>query len=156
MNSQSPPMILRTLKMIHMAMFSSVVIFSGISLYLRNELGMTLEPPTIEMLYYISLISILAFIPLGYWLHGKKMKSIGNDSTLSSKLSAYQSSHITKIALFETSALLSLIVLIVGGKNSIFIQVAIVLVIMLLNIPSVHKLSTELGLSPEESNLLMF
>jgi hypothetical protein len=156
MDSQSPAVILKTLKMIHMAMFSSIVIFSGISLYLRNELGMTLEPPTIEMLYYISLISILAFIPLGYWLHGKKMKSMGNDSTLSSKLSVYQSSHITKIALFETSALLSLVVLIVGGKNSILIQVAIVLIIILLNMPSAHKLSTELNLSPEESNLLLF
>ena len=155
MNTQSPATMLRTLKMVHLAMFSSVFIFSGISLYVRNELAIAMEPQTLEMIYYVSLISILVLIPLGYWLHSKKMKSLGNNPDLLSKLTIYQTSHITKIALFETSGFLSLIVLIMGGSNSILIQIAIVLIIMLLNTPSVHKLTTELNLSPNESDLLM-
>ena len=155
MNSQSPATILRTLKMIHVAMLGSIVIFSMISLYIRNELEITLEPSTLAMLYYISLISILLFIPLGYWLHNRKIQNLADDPDLLSRLIIYQSSHITKTALFETSGFLSLVVLIMGGNNSILIQVGIVLVIMLLNIPSVHKLTTELNLSPDESDLLV-
>lgn len=155
MNSKSPATILRTLRIVHLAMFSSIFIFSGISLYIRNELGIAMEPQILEMMYYVSLISILVFIPLGYWLHNKKMKSMGSNPGLLFKLAVYQTSHITKIALFETCGFLSLIVLIMGGSNSILIQICIVLIIMLLNTPSVHKLTTELNLTPDESNLLI-
>jgi hypothetical protein len=154
MNSPSPAGILKTLKIIHLAMFSSIAIFSGICIYLRNKLGLALDRQTIEILYYVSLISVLIFIPMGYWLHGKKIKSLINNPDLLSKLTIYQTSHITKIALFETSGFLSLIVLIMGGNNYILLQIGIVLVIMLLNTPSVYKLTTELNLSPIESDLL--
>jgi len=155
MNPQSPRSILKTMRLIHMAMLGSLAIFSVICIYLRKELSITIDKQTVEILYYISIFSVLVCIPLGYWLHSRKIRAIVNNTEFMFKLNFYQTSHITKMALFEASGFLSLIVLIVGANNYILLQIGIILIFMLLNTPSVHKLTTELGLSHEESNLLM-
>jgi hypothetical protein len=153
-NQQTPSGFIRNLGIIHLAMLSGLVFFALVSFYIRNKSGPALSPVQTEILSYISLIFMLLNIPLGYWLHNKKMKSVAGITDITEKLSAYQSSHIIKIAFFEGVGLLSCIVLLLGGKNLILIQVVIVLLFMLLNTPSVSKLANELNLSQGEKDLL--
>lgn len=108
----------------------------------------------LEILTYIALIFMLIEIPLGHWLHSKKLKSIADNTDLISKLDSYKASHIIKIACFEGVGFLGSIVLMLGGKNVILIQIAIVLIFILLNTPSVTRLTNELNLNPDESKLL--
>jgi hypothetical protein len=153
-NQQSPSGFLKNLGIIHLAMVSGLVIFGLVSFYIRSKSGPTLDPVQLEILNYISLIFMLINIPLGYWLHSKKMKSVGSNTEIIAKLTTYQSSHIIKIAFFEGAGFLSCIALILGGKNLILIQIVIVLLFILLNTPSASKLTNELNLSPDESDLL--
>lgn len=153
-NIQSPAVFLKNLKIIHLALFSGLAFFAVISFYIGNKVGSSLTREQLEMLTYVSLIFMLVDIPLGYWLHSKKMKSLANTPDLNIKLDSYKASHIIKIALFEGAGFLSSIVLLFGGKNLILIQVAIVLIFILLNTPSAIKLTNELNLSADESNLL--
>jgi hypothetical protein len=153
-NSFSPSSFVKNLKIIHLALFSGLVFFACISFYVRNKVGSTLTREQLEILTYISLIFMLIEIPLGYWLHNKKMKTIANLPDLNSKLDAYKASHIIKIALFEGVGFLCSVVLLLGGKNTILLQIAIVLIFILLNTPSAIRLANELNLTPDESNLL--
>lgn len=152
-NLQSPSTFLKNLMITHLAIFSGLIIFALIAYYIRTRSEPTLETVQLEILTYISLIFLLINIPLGYWLHNKKMKSIIKNSDIITKLMTYQSSHIIKIALFEGVGFLSCIVLLLGGKELILIQIAIVLLFILLNTPSVSKLANELDLSPGEKDL---
>lgn len=148
-NPQSPATFIRNLKIIHLALFSGLLIFAAISFYTRNKVASALTREQLEILTYISLIFMLVEIPLGYLLNSKKLKSIANIADLKSKLAAYQASHIIKIALFEGAGFLSSIVLLLGGQNMILAQIAIVLLFILLNTPSVLRLTNELNLNPE-------
>jgi hypothetical protein len=153
-NPLSSSSFVKNLKIINLALFSGLVFFACISFYARNKVGSTLTIEQLEILTYISLIFMLIEIPLGYWLHNKKMKSVANLPDLNSKLESYKASHIIKIALFEGVGFLGSIVLLLGGKNVILLQIAIVLIFILLNTPSVNRLTNELNLTPDESNLL--
>jgi hypothetical protein len=152
-NQQSPSRLLKNLMIIHLAMFGGLIFFALVSFYARNKSEPTLNPVQLEILTYISLIFLLIFIPLGYWLHSKKMKRISSNTDIIAKLTTYKSSHIIKIAFFEGVGFLSSIVLLFGGKNLILIQIVIVLMFILLNTPSISKLANELNLSPGEKDL---
>jgi hypothetical protein len=151
-NIQSPATFLRNLKIIHLAMFCGLGFFTAISFYTRNKSGSTMTEEQLEILTYISLMFMLIEIPMGYWLHSKKMKSIADNPDFISKLDSYKASHIIKIALFEGVGFLGSVVLLLGGKNVILLQIAIVLIFILLNTPSVSRLTNELNLTSEESN----
>jgi len=153
-NLHSPVIFLKNLKIIHLAMFGGLAFFAAISFYSRNKVGSSLSIEQLEILTYISLIFMLIEIPLGYWLHSKKMKNVANTTDLNIKLDSYKASHIIKIAIFEGVGFFSSAVLFLGGKNLILIQIAIVLIFILLNTPSALKLTNELNLSDDESKLL--
>ena len=148
-----PGTFIKNLKIIHLAMFFGLAFFAGISFFSRNKVGSMLTREQIEILTYISLILMLIEIPLGYWLHSRKMKSIADNPDYISKLGSYKASHIIKIALFEGVGFFGSIVLMLGGKNIILIQIVIVLIFMLLNTPSASRLTEELNFTPDESKL---
>ena len=108
----------------------------------------------LSILTYVSLSFILIELPLGYWLHSRKMKIVAAWPDLKSKLDGYKASHIVKIAMFEGAGFFSCLVLLLGGKNAVLIQIIIVFIIMLLETPSAIKLANDLNLSPGDKDLL--
>jgi hypothetical protein len=153
-NQRSSSTFVKNLVIIHLAIFSGLFIFTAVSYFIRNTTEALLDPVQLEILTYISLMLLLINIPLGYWLHNKKMKGIVKNSDITIKLMTYQSSHIIKITLYEGVGFLSCIVLLLGGKDLILIQIAIILLFILLNTPSASKLADELDLSPDEIEML--
>lgn len=93
-------------------------------------------------------------IPLGYWLHSRKMKTLADRSDLNSKLDVYKASHIVKIAMYEGAGFFSCLVLLLGGKNPVLIQTLVIIIIMLLETPSATKLANDMDLSPGNKDLL--
>jgi uncharacterized membrane protein SirB2 len=152
-NQQSPSAFLKNLRIIHLGMLGGLAIFTLIAFSIRDQAGPMLDNKLLEILTYLSLIFLLVEIPLGYWLHNNKMKSVGVYPDINSKLIAYKASHIVKIAMFEGVGFFCCVVYFFGGKNSILIQIAIVLIIMLIETPSATKLANELSLSPDDNDL---
>jgi hypothetical protein len=152
-NQQSPSAFLKNLRIIHLGMFGGLAIFALIAFFIRDKAGPMLDNKLLEILTYLSLIFLLIEIPLGYWLHSNKMKSVAVYPDINSKLIAYKASHIVKIAMFEGVGFFSCVVYFFGGKNSILIQIAIVLIIMLIETPSATKLANELNLLPGDKDL---
>jgi hypothetical protein len=155
MNEQtSPSVFVKNLRIIHISLLSGIVFFAIVAYLIRTRSGSMVGPRELEILTYISLIFILVELPLAYWLHTRKMKSIADWPDLNSKLDAYKASHIVKIAMFEGAGFFSCLVLLLGGKNMVLVQILIVLIIMLLENPSATKVANELNLSPGDKDLL--
>ncbi len=154
MNEQpSPPVFLRNLRVIHISMLSGIVFFAIVAYLIKIKSGSMLGPKELEILTYISLIFILVEMPLAYWLHSRKMKIVADWPDINSKLEAYRASHIVKIAMFEGAGFFSCLVLLLGGKNMLLVQILIVLIIMMLENPSSTKLVNELNLPPADKDL---
>jgi len=134
-------------------MLSGIVFFAIVAYFIRNKSGSMLGPKELEILTYISLIFILIELPLAYWLHTRKMKIVADYPDLISKLEAYRASHIVKIAMFEGAGFFSCLVLLLGGKNLVLVQILIVLILMMLENPSATKIANELNLSEKEKDL---
>lgn len=152
-NQQSLSAFLSTLRIIHYGIFCGLIIFAALAYFIRNKTGPMLDIKTLEILTYVSLIFLLGELPLAYWLHKRKIKSLAIIPDLNAKLAAYKASHIVKIAMFEGVGFLSCLVLLLGGKNVLLIQIAIVVVLMLLETPSATKLANDLDLSPGDKDL---
>jgi peptidoglycan/LPS O-acetylase OafA/YrhL len=152
-NQQSPSAFLNNLRIIHLAIFTGLIIFAVLAFFMSHQSGPMLDPGTVEILTYISLIFLLAEIPLAYWLHKNKMKSLAKMPELNSKLTAYRASHIIKIAMLEGVGFFCCVVLLIGGKNTVLIQIAIILIIMLLETPSASKIANELDLPSGDRDL---
>ena len=126
------------------------LIFAGVGLGIRSALNSYLDEPAIQVLNYIALLSLLVFIPLGFWMHSQRMKKIPDETELIVKFYHFRSSYIIKLALFEMCGILGIIVMILGGKVQVLLQLGIVLVVFLLNYPSMYKYKTDLGLPEDE------
>ena len=138
-------------RVIYFAILIGFLIFAGIGLGIRSALNDLLDEPTIQILNYISLLSLMVFIPLGFWLHSQRMKKIPDDTELIVKFYHFRTSFIIKLALFETCGILGIVVMILGGQVQVLLQLGIVLVVFLLNYPSINKYKTELNLTEEET-----
>jgi hypothetical protein len=151
---QNPSIFLRNLRIIHISMISGIIFFAIVAYFIRNKTGSMLGLKELEILTYASLIFILVELPLAYWLHTRKMKIVADTADIMSKLEAYRASHIVKIAMFEGAGFFSCLVLLLGGKNLVLVQILIVLILMILENPSATKIANELNLSPEDKDLL--
>jgi ACR3 family arsenite efflux pump ArsB len=97
-------------------------------------------------LYIMTLINI----PLGYYLHTKKLKSILLLKNLEEKLMRYRESFLIKLMLFESITMFSLVVFLLYSNYQSFIVVAIVLVLFFMNKPTEFMIQNELELEYEE------
>ena len=138
-------------QVIYFAILISYITFAGIGLGIRSALTDPLDEPAIQVLNYIALLSLMVFIPLGFWMHSQRMKKIPADTDLIVKLYHFRTSFIIKLALFETCGILGIVVMILGGQVQVLLQLGIVLVVFLLSYPSMYKYKTELNLTEEES-----
>ena len=97
-------------------------------------------------LYILTLINI----PLGYYLHTKKLKSILHLENLDEKLMRYRESFLIKLLLFESITMFSLVIFLLYSNYQSFIVVAIVIVLFLINKPTEFIIKNELELEYEE------
>jgi len=151
-NQQSPSALLKNIRIIHFAVLAGLAIFTVVAIFIRNNSVPALTREQMEMFKYISLIFLLTMLPLGYWLHNKKMKKLAGNPDLTFKLMSFKTSHLIKIALFELAGFMSILVLFFCGDNKILFQIAVIFIVILLNLPSVSKLENELNLTPAEKD----
>ncbi len=137
-------------QVIYIAILTGYILFTGIGLGIRSALTTPLDELSIQVLNYIAIFSLMVFIPLGFWMHSRRMKKIPENTELIVKLFHFRTSFIIKLGMFETCGILGIIVMILGGQVQVLFQLGIVLIVFLLNYPSMYKYKTELRLTEEE------
>jgi hypothetical protein len=136
--------------LIYFAILIGYVSFAGIGLGIRSVIAEPMDETSIQVLNYIALLSLMVLIPLGFWMHNQRMKKIPPDTDLMVKFYHFRTSFIIKLAMFETCGILGIAVMILGGRLQVLLQMGIVLVIFLLNYPSMYTYKTDLKLTEEE------
>jgi hypothetical protein len=137
-------------QIIYFGLLIMFLIIAGAGLGIRSALNYPQDDPYVQVLNYVAMLSLLVLIPLGFWMHSQRMKKIPAGSDLTVKFYHFRSSFIMKLAMFETCGILGIIVMILSGQVQVLLQLGIVLVVFLLNYPSMYKYKTDLGLTEEE------
>lgn len=149
----------RQINLFFIALFLSVVILLGVSVFVRitNSFKFTFSTSReIGTIFKILLgIFIIILLPLSYILHKRKIEKLKETRNLSEKLSGYKSSLMVKLIIIEYLCIFSLITFFFFGSPYLLIPVSLFLLILLMNRPTIEKISTELNLTLEEKENLL-
>ncbi|MBU3025669.1 hypothetical protein [Zobellia galactanivorans] len=144
----NPSASLKTLSIIHLALVGGIAVF-GVITYLNNGSFIANADPNDMYIYVVPVVGALGYF-LSQFLFKKQLQTIDKNDSLSLKLGKYQSASITKYALLEGPAILSIFAYNPSG-NALFLVVAIFLVVYLfMQKPSERKFTEEVPLSLED------
>lgn len=160
MENYSPKVAMKTMRIIHIAMAALPTLFGIVVAALnltdpnQSEAGFPTDfQPGIEILLYVPAIVLVLALPMSTFLFKQNIKSnLGEEPTLRSKLAAFQSAHLVRMAFIEMAGLLAVVVCFITGNLYNLAVLLTVLLIFLNKMPSVYSIKTELGLTPEEKS----
>lgn len=150
-NTPSAKEILRSLRIIHLAMMVGIIIFFLVSFVLVQTVGPfgKLEKLAGQTVFIGFLVMAALLVVLSYSLHNRKCQSVANLS-LSEKLQVYRNSMILKFAMLEGSVFLGISTYLLVGITSVIAATAMILLLLLLNRPAVNHIADELRLNSDE------
>lgn len=142
-----------TLKTLHRGMISGVIFFGlfGYILSIQNIGGDIIPGNVIDIILWIAVLAVIAFIALSQYLKNTRIKSIRKESDLTKKLPKYQSALIIKLTIMEMTAIV-LALLYVFSSNLFFLALSLAIAIVMIgDYPSKNKVTRELQLDDEEA-----
>jgi hypothetical protein len=149
----------RQINLFFIALFLSVVILLGVSVFVRitDNFRFTFSTSReIGLIFKILLgIFIILLLPLSYILHKRKIEKLKETRDLLQKLSFYKSSLMVKLIIIEYLCIFNLVTFFLFGDPYLLIPVSFFLLILLMNRPTIEKISTELDLTIEEREKLL-
>ncbi len=145
---------LRHIKLFYWLIFFLLIIFGLLSFYVGNVIGPILkwDLKDVVSLKTIVVILSLAGIPAAYIYHNKRIMQLDDSLASKQKLKQYRNSFFVKIATFEALAIIALIGYMISADYSFLLIFALLFVAFLLNIPTKHKIISELNFNYEEGN----
>jgi hypothetical protein len=143
---------LKSLKMIHAALIGSCVLYILAGIYFVKHNFDVKDNAAVhdQKLMFISIVMLLALIPLAYYISKKMVERIPKDLNLNDKLVKYRQSFIIKLALIEFACLLNITFYIISGNIYILYQVIIIIIALILSSPNKTAIVDELNLTKEE------
>jgi len=153
----TPRQVFKTLQVFFLAMLTGPTLFLAVALFLRQSgrfVGNLFEAEQMQFIQILGiLLSIIAVI-LAYFLYGKKIKAIDQEGTLMYKLEKLRTATLLKFALLESIATIHGVLFLLSGQQ-LFLILSIALVgFIVLNRPTLSKVSEVLRLNSEEQNAL--
>jgi hypothetical protein len=147
--------ILRSLKIIHMAIVLSSASFLIVSFVIVSINGalMQLEKANVQILLTAGLLIAALLVTLAYSLHSKRNK-LNTDSPFLSRLNNYRSSMIIKIALQESALMFLAVLYLLTSTISMLLGSVILVILLLLNRPGIQLTASELNLNDNEISQL--
>lgn len=131
-----------------MTMFGAIVFFINTSREITNDPGLT-------MLFRYALLALLPVgLGAGYFIFKQLNKAINPAISLREKLMKYQTAVLIRSACFEMPGLVGAIATFMTGDNSFLLFTAIVLVLFILERPTVYTITRDLNLSPGDRAIL--
>ena len=126
-NRQPPSSFMRSLSILHMAMFSGQLIMAAVMLFLKASYVLHFSNTDGLFLYLVPGAALVALF-LGRKLSEQRMASIKESDELDQKLETYRSSVIINLALVEGAALLALMIYYITG-NLLYILIGFALIL---------------------------
>lgn len=128
---------IKGLVIIYLTMIIGLLLFLGVIVFLHYNAYFNIVDKELEYILSTSALLVsIAAIPLGYYLFSSKAKQSVLVSDDAEKLSLYETSIITKLAIFEFAGFANLIVFLLTKNQQSLIIFAVVIVIFLINRPS--------------------
>lgn len=150
---QSPSSILKTLKTLHIAFCFSVFIFGAAVLYVANNATINFNDSDNIFFYIVPLFAIVGAIA-SQFLFKKTITRAHDKSSLSEKLTHYQSSKLIQYALVEGPAFLG-IVIFLTTSNQYYLLISAVLLVLLISLrPTLSEIKGHLKLTPAQEKEL--
>ncbi|MEO6681744.1 MAG: hypothetical protein ABIN48_02875 [Ginsengibacter sp.] len=148
----TPPPQVKNLLVLHFALFAGQIIFVVLAtvLVVLQLFPAVLGKYGAEMILLSALIEVIA-IALARILFKRKLKKINtHPATLSEKLVAYRSANITRWAILEGAALITLVIFLLTNQWLILIIILALLFIFYTTRPTAPNIATDLNVNEQE------
>ena len=131
-----------------------VIMVLAVFFTVLNGALVEVDDSTQALLKSVLIVIVLTDIPIGYWIFNQKINAIAEGAELIDKIVVYRKSHLIKLALLQGGALVSLVILLLTADFSLLLVFLIMLIVLLLNRPTIGKIITELKLTEQEQEYL--
>lgn len=141
------------LKIIYFAMFSGLLIFLFVVLFLGHEEikeQLDMQNPLVLVLLGLTLI----VIPIGIKVSGKIIQKIDKNLPLIKKISGFSNAWIIRVAVIEGVTLFSIVSLLITHDYRFLFIAILLMMFFLMNFPSISKMAQMLHLTREEMDCL--
>ncbi len=149
----------KQINLLFIALFLGIVILFGASVFIRITNNVKFAFVNYEgsgMIFKILLgIFIIILLPLSYFLHKDKTEKLKKISDLGQKLAAYKTSLVVKLIIIECLCIFNLVIFFLFGGPYLLIPVSAFLLILLMNRPTINRISTQLDLTAEDREKIM-
>lgn len=147
----------RTLKLVHLALNASTIVFviAGVYLYVSGLSPFNDDTSLTDILGYSSVAYALMSIPLSVFLFKLILSRKRKEQDLQVILSTYRNAFIIRLATLEGAALFALVSFLITGKLLTVTLGGFVLAFMIILRPSNQEVRKEFQLSPENTNRLI-
>lgn len=144
--------LLQTLNIMHWTITITPVIFGGVVLFVLNEPTNPWEFETDNPMFYLPWIYFIVAIPLSKFMFNTVLKSNAPSKSMSlkSRLGAYQTAHLVRLAVLETAAIMAVVISLVTETLISFPVLLLALIMMFSQFPSKGKIVETLELSEAE------
>lgn len=148
----------RQINIIYVVLFLGTVILYGTSVFIKitSNLKFFSHNDEIYLIFKILLgVFIIILLPLSYYIHKRKIRKLDKTLDLSQKLAYFKTSLVIKLSLIEYLCFFNLVTFFFFGDYYLLIPVSILLLILLINRPTIAYITKELNLSNEEKENLL-
>lgn len=140
---------IKAIQIIHISILGSALIFGGFVFLLINPNSTLIDLD--NLLTYVPTIAAIVLFPMSNILFNKKLQLGKSDvGELRSKFLVFQSAHITRIALIEILAFLSVITSLITNTLGNYILFIIAIVYLIGLYPTSNHVAEKLELSQSE------
>jgi ABC-type multidrug transport system fused ATPase/permease subunit len=153
LQSDNPKQLYGILKIIFFAMFSGILIFLMVVIFLSHE--EIKEQLDLQNTLVLALLGLtLLGIPLSIKISGKVIKKIDKNLPLIKKVEGFSNGWIIRMAVIEGVSLFCIVALLMTHDHRFLFIVILLLMFFLMNFPSISKMAQMLHLTKEEIDIL--
>jgi len=123
-------------------------------IYSRNIPNWNVGKETASVLNSVLIMVAIATIPLGYYLYSQKTRNPAGYPSFNDKLKIYRRYTLIRFGLFDTAGFCSLVTYFLTGSQQPMYLLLIIIILFLINKPTVEKFTEDFKLSEEEADML--
>jgi hypothetical protein len=147
--NRNPQAAAKMLPIIHLALLIGQILFGVVVYNITPQKGFSFDGSA-DPFVYVSLVLTFGGFTAGNILFTKRLQGITPESTLSQKITSYQTAFILRAALLEGPSLFSIVSYMISG-NLFFLAVSCCVILYFLYIrPTTDKVANDLNLNYNE------
>lgn len=156
----NPKELYKQINLIYIVLFLVIVMLFEASVFIRitGNIRIAISNPveTGKIFRILLGVFILTLFPISHVLHKRRIDKLDKSLELSKKLSYYKSSLLVKLILIEYLCFFNIVTFFLLGDPFLLIPASLLLLIFLMNRPTIEKISNQLNITIEErDNILM-